>query len=68
MDYFVLNALLLFGLYKKSFLVWDLLVVQWLILHASTARGIGSVPTGETKITHALCSIAKQTNKQKPLQ
>ena len=60
MNYFVLNALLLFGLYKKVFLYGTSLAVQWLRLHASTAKGIGSVPTGETKIAHALCSMEKK--------
>ena len=62
MNYFVLNALLLFGLYKKVFLYGTSLAVQWLRLHASTAKGIGSVPTGETKIAHALCSMEKKKN------
>ena len=34
------------------------LVIQWLGLHTSTARGLGSIPGQGTKI-HKLCSIAK---------
>ena len=40
---------------------YSLVVVQWLGLHASTARGMGSIPGQGTKIPHTACQA--QQNK-----
>ena len=34
--------------------MWTSLVVQWLRLHASSARGMGLIPGWGTKIPHAM--------------
>ena len=42
------------------------LAVQWLRLHASTARGTGSIPGRGTKIPHAMqCSQQLKKKKKK---
>ena len=38
---------------KNISLSWDLLAVQWLRIHASTAGDIGSIPSQGTKILYA---------------
>ena len=38
----------------KKHVIGTFLVVQWLGLHASNARGIGSIPGQGTKIPHAI--------------
>ena len=42
----------------KRLVLANFLVIQWLGLHTSTARGLGSIPGQGTK-AHKLCSIAK---------
>ena len=42
-----------FRLYKNVGHVGSSLAVQWLRLHASTARGTGSIPSWGIKILHA---------------
>ena len=56
---------------RKGFSVWPKaetvvmtsLAVQWLRLHASTARGTGSIPGWGTKITQAAQHGQKQKTK-----
>ena len=42
-------------------------MIQWLGLHISTAKGVGSIPSGATKIPHAMrhsLKIKKNITKQ----
>ena len=52
--------------YKKHQPQGTLLAVQWLRLHASTARGTGSTPGWGTKIQHASW-YGKKKKKKKAL-
>ena len=46
---------------QKKVYIGTPLAVQWLGLHASTARGTGSIPAQRTKILHAVqCSQKKK--------
>ena len=40
------------------------LAVQWLRLHASTAGGAGSIPSGGNKIPHATCRATQPKQKK----
>ena len=44
------------------------LAVQWLKLHASNARGVGSIPGQRSKCPHAAAKTNKQTNKDEDFQ
>ena len=44
------------------------LAVQWLRLHASNARGVGSIPGQGTKCPHAAAKKKKNMHKQKKMK
>ena len=57
----VLNLPDVYLLFKNE----DMGAVQWLRLHASIARGLGSIPGGGTKILQTMPYNQKKNNKTK---
>ena len=51
--------------FSKMKWIGTYLVVQWLRLHASTARDVGSIPGWGTKIPHAMWCSQKVKKKKK---